>query len=118
MSRKLAAVLAADIVGYSKLVSEDETAALAALREFRVNSVRPFATQHRGEIVKSMGDGWLIAFASAQDAVSCAIKLQGAQEEHKKIKLRIGVHIGDVTREDEDIFGDGVNVAARLGAGA
>ena len=116
MSRKLAAVLAADIVGYSKLVSEDEASALAALRDFRVNSVRPFAAQHRGEIVKSMGDGWLIAFASAQDAVSCAIKLQGAQEEHDRIKLRIGVHIGDVTREDEDIFGDGVNVAARLEA--
>ena len=116
MGRKLAAILAADVVGYSKLVSEDEASALAALRDFRANSVRPFAAQHRGEIVKSMGDGWLIAFSSAQEAVSCAIKLQDAQEEHAVIRLRIGVHIGDITREDEDIFGDGVNIAARLEA--
>jgi adenylate cyclase len=116
MIRRLAAVLAADIVGYSKLMSEDETATLAALRDFRANSVHPFTTQHRGEIVKSMGDGWLISFASVQDAVSCAIKLQAALEEHEVIKLRIGVHTGDVTRQDEDIFGDGVNVAARLEA--
>ena len=116
MSRILAAVLAADIVGYSKLVSEDEASALAALRDFRVNSVRPFAAQHRGEIVKSMGDGWLIAFASAQDAVSCAINLQETLEGNDVIKLRIGVHIGDVTYEEDDIFGDGINVAARLEA--
>ena len=63
-----------------------------------------------------MGDGWLIAFGSAQDAVSFAIKLQDALESHESIKIRIGVHIGDVTREDEDIFGDGANVAARLEA--
>ena len=116
MIRRLAAVLAADIVGYSKLMSEDETATLAALRDFRAKSVHPFTTQHRGEIVKSMGDGWLISFASVQDAVSCAIKLQAALEPHEVIKLRIGIHTGDVTRQDEDIFGDGVNVAARLEA--
>ena len=116
MSRGLAAMLAADIVGYSKLVGADEAAALGALRDLRTNQVRPFAAQHRGEIVKSMGDGWLIAFNSAQDAVSFAIKLQDALENHKSIKIRIGVHIGDVTREDENIFGDGVNVAARLEA--
>ena len=116
MIRRLAAVLAADIVGYSKLMSEDETATLAALRDFRANSIHPFTSQHRGEIIKSMGDGWLISFASAQDAVICAIKLQAALEGHEVIKLRIGVHTGDVTREDEDVFGDGVNVAARLEA--
>jgi len=116
MIRRLAAVLAADIVGYSKLMSEDETATLAALRDFRANSIHPFTSQHRGEIIKSMGDGWLISFASAQDAVICAIKLQAALEGHEVIKLRIGVHTGDVTRQDEDIFGDGVNVAARLEA--
>ena len=109
-------MLAADIVGYSKLVGADEAAALAALRDLRTNQVRPFAAQHRGEIVKSMGDGWLIAFNSAQDAVSFAIKLQDALENHESIKIRIGVHIGEFTREDEDIYGDGVNVAARLEA--
>ena len=116
MIRRLAAVLVADIVGYSKLMSEDESATLAALRDFRANSIHPFTSQHRGEIIKSMGDGWLISFASAQDAVICAIKLQAALEGHEVIKLRIGVHTGDVTRQDEDIFGDGVNVAARLEA--
>ena len=116
MRRRLAAILTADIVGYSKLVGENEAAALSALRRLRAETLRPLASQHHGQIVKSMGDGWLIAFDSAQDAVSCAIKLQDAVAREGSVNLRIGVHIGDVTHEEDDIFGDGVNVAARLEA--
>ena len=114
MQRRLAAILAADVVGYSKLMGDDETGTLAALRTLRGDLLAPSVQTHRGNLVKSMGDGWLVEFPSVGDAVNCAIAVQQALAAHNGLKLRVGVHIGDVTFEDEDIFGDGVNVAARL----
>ncbi len=114
MQRRLAAILAADVAGYSKLMGEDETGTLNALRKLRQDLFQPAVTEHRGTIVKNMGDGWLVDFASALDAVHCAITLQEQLTAHDTIRLRVGIHIGDIIFEDEDIFGDGVNVAARL----
>ncbi|MDP6689433.1 MAG: adenylate/guanylate cyclase domain-containing protein, partial [Alphaproteobacteria bacterium] len=113
-ARKLAAILAADVAGYSKLMGADESGALAALRELRSDLFQPTVSEHRGEVVKSMGDGWLVEFASVIDAVNCALQVQQNLANHEIIKLRIGIHIGDIVHEDEDIYGDGVNVAARL----
>jgi adenylate cyclase len=118
LQRKLAAVLAADIVGYSALMGADQDGTLAALRSFRTEIFGPTVAGHHGKIVKSMGDGWLVEFGSAVEAVNCAIHVQDRLAGHPLIALRIGVHIGDVVHEDEDIFGDGVNVAARLEAWA
>jgi len=112
--RKLAAILAADVAGYSRLMGEDEAGTLRALRQLRREIFAPLVESHRGEIVKNMGDGWLVAFDAAGDAVACAVALQEALGPAARLKLRIGVHIGDVTHEEEDIFGDGVNIAARL----
>lgn len=113
-TRKIAAILAADVAGYSKLMGEDETGTLAALRELRNDLFQPTVSEHRGEVVKSMGDGWLVEFASVVDAVNCALQVQKSLAGHKIIKLRLGIHIGDIVHEDEDIYGDGVNIAARL----
>lgn len=113
-SRKLAAVLVADVVGYSRLMGEDETRTLKALRELRTESFEPVITAQQGQVVKRMGDGWLVEFASIVDAVHCAIEIQESLNAHEFIKLRIGIHIGDIVHEDEDIYGDGVNIAARL----
>ncbi|MFC6640299.1 hypothetical protein GV827_23025 [Sulfitobacter sp. JBTF-M27] len=114
MERRLAAILAADIADYSRLVGEDETRALAALRSFRAEVFGPTVAGHHGKIIKSMGDGWLVEFSSAVEAVNCAIQIQDRVSGHEFLALRIGVHIGDVVHEEDDIFGDGVNVAARL----
>jgi len=112
--RRLAAILAADIAGYSKLMGEDEAGTLSALRQFRSEFFAQAVSTHRGTVIKSMGDGWLVAFDSAVDAVTCAILVQEALANHETIKLRTGIHVGDVTHADEDVFGDGVNIAARL----
>jgi len=112
----LAAILAADVVGYSSLTGEDESGTLAALRQWRSELFEPIVADHRGDIAKSMGDGWLVEFDSAGDAVTCAIQVQEMLSGHEILKLRIGLHIGDITHADDDIFGDGVNVAARLEA--
>ncbi|MBT4490239.1 MAG: tetratricopeptide repeat protein [Rhodospirillaceae bacterium] len=112
-TRKLAAILAADVAGYSKLMGEDEASTLGALRDLR-QGLSHMVVEHRGEVVKSMGDGWLVEFASVVDAVNCALQVQENLANHEIIKLRIGIHIGDIVHEDEDIYGDGVNVAARL----
>ena len=116
MRRRLAAILAADVVGYSSLVGEDQEATLIALRQFRSELFDPAIAGHRGKIVKSMGDGWLVEFLSAADAVTCAMHIQDRLVGHDVFKLRIGIHIGDVLYEAQDIMGDGVNVAARLEA--
>ena len=112
--RRLAAIIAADVAGYSRLMSEDEVGTLADLRELRREVLMPAVAKHKGNVVKSMGDGWLMEFASVADGVNCAIRVQEALADHTRLKLRIGLHIGDVTFEEEDIYGDGVNVAARL----
>ena len=115
MERRLAAIMAADVVGYSKMMGANEAATLAAFGELRHDVFEPMVASHRGKVVKRMGDGWLVEFASSLDAVECAIAIQEKRRDHETIKLRIGIHIGDVVHDDEgDIHGDGVNIAARL----
>ncbi len=121
MERRLAAILAADVVGYSRLIREDEASTLAALKAYREELIEPKLAQYHGRIVKLMGDGLLTEFPSAVEAVQCAVEMQhllGERNadvpEEKRIVYRIGITIGDIVVEDDDIYGDGVNVAARL----
>ncbi len=114
IQRRLAAILAADVAGYSRLMGADEAGTLAALRALRKDLFEPAVANHRGAVVKRMGDGWLVEFASVADAVSCALIVQEELARRDTVELRIGVHLGDITHEDEDIYGDGVNIAARL----
>ncbi len=114
MERRIAAIMAADVAGYSRLISEDEVGTLHALRQLRQDLLYPAVSEHRGVVIKSMGDGWLIEFASVVHAVNCATQVQEKLSGHDTIKLRMGIHIGDIVHEDEDIYGDGVNIAARL----
>ena len=123
VDRRLAAILAADVVGYSRLMSVDEEGTLAALKRCRQELIDPKVTDYRGRIVKTTGDGVLLEFGSAVDAVRCAMDIQrGSAErnapidEARRVTFRIGIHIGDVIFEAGDIFGDGVNIAARLEA--
>jgi len=120
IERRLAAILAADVVGYSRLMEEDEAGTAQALREHRA-AADPLVAEHGGRIVKTTGDGALIEFGSVVGAVQCAIALQRLMtqrnagiDEIRRMDLRIGVHIGDVLVEGDDIIGDGVNIAARL----
>jgi adenylate cyclase len=113
----LAAVLAADVVGYSKMMSRDEAGTLAALKRYREGFFDPLIAAHYGRIVKLIGDGTLVEFGSAVDAVRCAIAIQSAAVDGaapSAIVLRIGVNLGDVIIEGDDIYGDGVNIASRL----
>ena len=119
--RKLAAILAADMAGYSRLIGADEEGTLARLRSRRHELIDPAIDAHHGRLVKTMGDGLLIEFASVVDAVRCAIVVQremalrnGDVPPEKRIEFRVGIHLGDVVIEGDDILGDGVNVAARL----
>jgi adenylate cyclase len=118
-NRRLAAVLAADVVGYSLMMGADETGTLAALKHYRETIFDPAVAQHKGRVVKLIGDGTLVEFASIVDAVNCALAIQRsikaqAEPNRKGIVLRIGINLGDVIVDDDDIYGDGVNVAARL----
>lgn len=122
-ARRLAAILAADVVGYSRLMGADEEGTLAALKGHRKELIDPLIAQHFGRIVKTMGDGLLVEFSSIVDAVRCAVVLQQGMadrnanlDDDQRIRFRIGINMGDVIVEDGDIFGDGVNVAARLEA--
>ena len=112
--RRLAAILAADVVGYSRLIGADEEGTLSALRTQRATVIDPAIAAHRGRLVKTTGDGLLVEFQSVVDALRCAIEWQAAMPEDGAIAWRIGINVGDVVVEDGDIFGDGVNVAARL----
>ncbi len=121
LQRKLAAILSADVVGYSRLMGIDEATTLSRLNALRRELIDPTIADHSGRIVKLMGDGALVEFASAVNAVDCAVEIQSRLKERPAqsaeadpIQLRIGVHIGDVIIEGQDIFGDGVNIAARL----
>ncbi len=121
MERRLAAILAADIVGYSRLMGEDEEGTLARLMDWRAGTVDPAIRKHKGRVFKSMGDGLLAEFASAVDAVRCGVEIQTAMSVHEgdapnrqRLQLRIGINLGDVIVEGDDVFGDGVNVASRL----
>ncbi len=121
MERRLAAILALDVVGYSRLIGADEAGTLTMLRTLRKELVEPTLKRHHGRVVKLMGDGLLAEFASVVDAVAAAVDIQEAIPERsahlpedRRVTLRVGVNIGDVVVEDGDLFGDGVNIAARL----
>src|SRR3954447_15282107 len=121
-SRKLAAFLAADVVGYTRLAGADEDRVLARLRALRSDLIDPTIAVHRGRVIKRTGDGALVEFRSVVDAVRCAVEVQNGMVERnagvpedKRIDFRIGIHLGDVVEEsDGDLMGDGVNIAARL----
>ena len=121
LDRRLSAVLAADVAGYGRLVSTDEEGTIGQLKAHRALLFDPKLAEHNGRLVKTTGDGLLAEFASVVDAVRCAVDVQRGMAarnaeviEDKRIEFRIGVHVGDIIIEDDDIFGDGVNVAARL----
>jgi adenylate cyclase len=123
IERRLAAILAADVAGYSRLMGIDEEGTLAALKAHRRNLIDPKIAEHRGRIVKTTGDGALVEFASAVDAVRCAMEIQRAMAEHnavsagdRRIEFRIGINVGDIIIDEGDIYGDGVNIAARVEA--
>src|ERR1700693_3437448 len=121
-SRKLAAILVTDIVGYSRLAGADEGRILARWRTLRSDLIEPTISVHRGRVVKGTGDGFIVEFRSVVDAVRCAIELQSGTAERnaglppeRRIEFRVGIHLGDVVEEaDGDLMGDGVNIAARL----
>ncbi len=121
LDRRLSAILAADVAGYSQLVGADEEGTIGQLKAHRAAVFDPKLAEHNGRLVKTTGDGLLAEFASVVDAVRCAVDVQRGMvsrnadvPEAKRIEFRIGVHVGDIIVEDDDIFGDGVNVAARL----
>ena len=120
-SRRLAAILAADVAGYSRLMGQDEEGTHERLKAHLAQLVDPKIEEHRGRIVKNTGDGFLAEFASVVNAVRCAVEVQrgmidrnAAISEDKRIGFRIGINLGDIIADDNDIFGDGVNIAARL----
>src|SRR5499425_842592 len=121
VERRLAAIFAGDIAGYSRLMGADEEGTLSRLNAHRREFLEPKIADHRGRIVKRTGDGVLIEFASAVDAARCAVEIQrgmvkrnASVSQDERIEFRIGIHVGDVIIEDGDMFGDGVNIAARL----
>jgi adenylate cyclase len=123
VERRLAAILAADVAEYSRLMGVDEEGTLASLKAYRRELIDPKISEHRGRIVKTTGDGVLVEFASAVDAVRCAMEIQrsmadrnASMPEDHRIEFRIGINIGDVIIDEGDIFGDGVNVASRIEA--
>src|ERR1700722_4708381 len=113
-NRRLAAILAADDVGYSGLVADDEAATLAHVRTLRTKFVEPIAAAHEGRLFKTMGDGFLLEFASTVQALRCAVAIQDMlRTQPDGLRLRIGVHQGEVVPEGDDLLGDGVIIAAR-----
>ena len=121
MERRLAAILAADVVGYTRLMGADETGTLRRLTELRQQILEPLIAEHHGRVVKLIGDGALLEFASVVDAVACAVAIQRGMADRntqvpaeRRIEFRMGINLGDVIIEDDDIYGDGVKVAARL----
>src|SRR6202040_3285306 len=122
-TRRLAAILAADVAGYSRLMGADEEGTLARLKAYRRELIDPNIAEHRGRIVKTTGDGLLVEFASPVEAVRCAGEIQKAMRERegplpadRRIEIRVGINLGDVIIDDGDVYGDGVNIAARLEA--
>src|SRR6476620_1806056 len=123
VKRRLAAILAADVAGYSRLMGIDEEGTLAALKALRRELADPKIKEHHGRIVKTTGDGLLIEFASIVDAVRCAVEVQREMAERnadvplgRRIEFRMGINLGDIIKDGRDTYGDGVNVAARLEA--
>jgi adenylate cyclase len=123
VERRLAAIMAGDIVGYSRLMGIDEEGTLRQLKAHRKELIDPKITEHRGRIVKTTGDGMLVEFVSVVDAVRYAVDIQRGMAERnaevaldRRIEFRIGINVGDIISDENDIYGDGVNVAARLEA--
>ena len=123
VERRLAAIFAGDVAGYSRLMGQDEAGTLARLRALRRELTDPKIAEHKGRIVKTTGDGLLVEFPSVVEAVACAVAIQRGMSERnaeipadQRIEFRIGVNLGDVIVEEGDIHGDGVNIAARLEA--
>jgi adenylate cyclase len=121
VERRLAAIMVADVVGYTRLMAKDEAGTLAALKAHRAEFIAPKIAEHRGRLVKLMGDGTLVEFASVIDALACAVELQSGMAERNRtagagpeITLRIGINLGDVIVEGDDLYGEGVNLASRL----
>ena len=121
VERRLAAILAADVVGYSRLTGLDEEGTHLRLRERLRGLADPKVSEHRGKVIKYTGDGMLVEFASVVDAVRCAIEVQRDMAKRnatvaqvERIEFRIGIHLGDIIVDEDDIFGDGVNIAVRL----
>ena len=121
VQRRLAAVLAADVAGYDRLMAADEEGTLSRLIAIKKTLVDPVFAAHRSRVIKAPGDRMLVEFASAVDAVRSAVEVQGKMAEHNAalppeqwIEFRIGIHVGDIIFDDNDIFGDGVNIAARI----
>ena len=115
MERKLAAIMAGDVVGYSRMMAEDESGTYNQLRSALDEIVRPALERHGGRVFKNTGDGFLASFPSVNEALDAAIDIQGGFAQ-RAMQLRIGLNLGDVIEEDGDVFGDGVNIAARLEA--
>jgi adenylate cyclase len=122
-TRRLAAILAADVAGYSRLMGADEEGTLERLKAVRRELIDPNIAEHHGRIVKTTGDGLLVEFASVVDAVRCAAEVQRGMNdrdakmaEDRRIRFRVGINLGDVIVEEDDIYGDGVNIAARIEA--
>ena len=114
MRRRLTTLMCADLVGYSALMGEDEALAVASVQELRKTHLEPVAKDHGGEVLKRMGDGWILAFPSVEEALDCAEEVQSSLAEHEVIKLRIGCHIGEIVEDEADFYGNGVNIAQRI----
>src|SRR5512132_1823037 len=121
--RRLAAIVSADVAGYSRLMGQDESGTLAALKAHRRDLIDPKIAEYGGRIVKTTGDGLLLDFPSVVDAVRCAVDVQRGMAERnagvppdRRLEFRMGINVGDIIIDGDDIFGDGVNVAARLEA--
>ena len=123
VQRRLAAILASDVVGYSRLMGEDEEGALVTLKTLKRELIDPKIKGHCGRLVKTAGDGMLVEFASVVGAMQCAVEVQRRMAEHnieipaeRRVEFRMGINLGDIIIDEGDIYGDGVNVAARLEA--
>lgn len=104
----------ADMVDYSRLMERDQSAAIGAIRDLKRTHFEPEVIANNGEVLKRMGDGWVLAFSSVSAAVNCAMTVQKKLADHKTIKLRLGAHIGEITEDEDDFYGPGVNLAQRI----
>jgi class 3 adenylate cyclase len=114
MSRRFAFIQAADIADYSLMMAMDETATIALVHELRDRLLEPIAERHEGEILKRLGDGWIIAYPSVASSVLAALEIQNGLAEHPKTRLRMGIHMGDIVHDEADLYGAGINIACRL----
>ena len=118
MKQRFAVILFADVVNYTQMMGEDQDVAISFIKELRDTHLEPCVGHFNGEVLKRLGDGWIIAFNSGADAVSCATQVQSDLSDHPKLRLRIGIHMGDIVEDEDDLYGTGVNLTARLQAEA